>query len=87
VIILDSQATEKVVNNKAAASLVIGVLTIIGLFVFEEGTLLSIVGLLLGVISLKETKQYKGKGRKLALVGIVFNLIGLIGSVSLFVWS
>ena len=52
---------------------------------YKEGTLLSIAGLLLGIISLKEIKQFKQMGRKLALVGIVFNLIGSIGIVNLIV--
>ncbi|MFN7249893.1 MAG: hypothetical protein ACK4M9_03790 [Anaerobacillus sp.] len=81
---MDSKATDMVVNNKAAGSLGIGILTIIGLFLFKEGSLLSIVGLLLGVISLKETKKYKEKGRSLGLIGIVCNLIGFIGFVILF---
>ncbi|OIJ20145.1 hypothetical protein BKP45_10185 [Anaerobacillus alkalidiazotrophicus] len=79
--------SEKVVNGKIIASFVFGILTIIGLVFFEEGTLLSIVGIMLGVIGLKETKQYEHKGSKLALVSIGFNLIGFIGSVSLIVLS
>ncbi|WP_456276131.1 DUF4190 domain-containing protein [Bacillus sp. AK128] len=78
---MNTKTSEKTTNGKAIGSLLIGIVSIFGLIFVEEGTLLSIVGLMLGVISLKETKQFKQIGRKIALVGIAFNLIGLISIV------
>jgi hypothetical protein len=85
VIILNIQNSGEITNGKALGTLILGIISILGLIFIKEGTLLSIAGLLLGIISLKEIKQYKQIGRKLALVGIVFNLIGFIGIVNLIV--
>ena len=68
-------------NGFAVGSLIIGCLSIIGLILSQDGRLLSIMGILLGIIGLKEVKQFKQKGTKLALVGIIFNSIGLIGGI------
>jgi hypothetical protein len=43
------------------------------------------VGLLLGIISLKETKPFKEIGSKLAMGGILLNFIGFISFVRLFI--
>ena len=83
---LNIQNSGETTNGKALGTLMfLGIISILGLIFIKEGTLLSIAGLLLGIISLKEIKQFKQIGRKLALVGIVFNLIGFIGIVNLIV--
>ncbi|MGM0845670.1 MAG: DUF4190 domain-containing protein [Bacillota bacterium] len=80
---MDSQSLEKNTNGKALGSLLMGIIAIAGLFFFKEGTILSIVGIVLGIISNKEIKQYEQKGSKLALVGMVFSLIGLVSFIVL----
>ena len=82
---LNIQSSGETTNGKALGTLILGIISILGLIFIKEGTLLSIAGLLLGIISLKEIKQFKQMGRKLVLVGIVFNLIGFIGIVNLIV--
>ncbi|ERN53861.1 DUF4190 domain-containing protein [Alkalihalophilus marmarensis] len=81
------KSLEKGTNGKALGSFLTGISAIIGLFFFKEGTILSIVGLMLGVIGLKEIKRYEQKGNKLALVGTFFSLIGFIGFTMFIVWS
>ena len=70
-------------NGFAIGSLIIGCLSIIGLIFSQDGRLLSIMGILLGIIGLKEVKQFKQKGTKLALVGIILNCIGLVGGIAM----
>ena len=82
---LNIQNSGETTNGKALGTLILGIISILGLIFIKEGTHLSIAGLLLGIISLKEIKQFKQMGRKLALVGIAFNLIGFIGIVNLIV--
>ena len=43
----------------------------------EEGSILSIAGLLLGIIGIREIKQFKQNGRKVALAGIIYNCLGV----------
>ncbi|WP_186577002.1 hypothetical protein [Aquibacillus kalidii] len=73
------------INKKAIGSFMIGMIAIFGLIFIKEGTILSLVGLLIGVISLKEGKQLNQRGAILALVGITFNVIGCIGFIWLFI--
>jgi hypothetical protein len=83
--LLNTQDSEKTTNGKAIGSLIIGMISIFGLIFIEEGTLLSIAGLILGIMSLKETKPFKEIGSKLAMGGILLNFIGFIGFVRLFI--
>lgn len=75
---------EKNTVGKAIGSLILGLISIFGLMFIQEGTALCIAGLILGIDSLNETIVNQ-LGRKLSLVGIVFNLIGLIGFITLIV--
>ncbi len=83
-ILLNIQDPKKTTNGKAIGSLIIGIIAILGLIFFQEGTLLSIAGLILGIMSLKETKPFKEIGSKLVMGGILLNFIGFIGFVCLF---
>ncbi|WP_226669636.1 hypothetical protein [Metabacillus litoralis] len=79
---MNDKGSKKNNNVNAILSLIIGIISIFGLIFIKEGTLLSIAGLILGVMSLKET-NVKLLGEKLSLVGIVFNLIGFTGLIIL----
>ena len=68
----------KVTNGKAIGSLIIGILSILGLILIEGGTFLSVGGLLLGMIGLRETKQLKQNGGKLAIAGVICNCFGIV---------
>lgn len=81
---MNPQTTEKNTNGIAIGSFMIGIISIFGLIFIQEGTALSIAGLILGVFSLKET-QARLVSRKLGLIGIAFNLIGFIGFITLMV--
>ena len=68
----------KVTNGKALGSLIIGIVSILGLILLEGGTILSVVGLLLGMIGIRETKQLKQNGGKFAVAGIICNCLGIV---------
>ena len=63
-ILLNTQDIQeiKVTNGKAIGSLIISILSILGLILIEGGTFLSVGGLLLGMIGLRETQQLKQNG-------------------------
>lgn len=63
----------KEINGKAVGSLLIGIISLLGLFLVGSGGILSVAGLFLGVFSLKD-KQW---GRNVGLTGIALNLIGV----------
>ena len=65
-------------NGKAIGSVLIGIVSILGIFLIGYGGILSVAGLLLGIFALSETKKLRQKGRKLAGFGIIFNCIGII---------
>ncbi|MCH1627785.1 hypothetical protein [Fredinandcohnia quinoae] len=71
-------AERKVTNGKAIASVMIGVLSILGIFLVGEVALISIAGLFLSMVSLRETKKYQQNGSMWAGVGLIFNGIAII---------
>lgn len=68
----------QVTNGKAIGSVLIGIVSILGFILLERGTVLSLAGLFLGLIGLKETKQFNQTGGKLAIAGILFNCFGVV---------
>ncbi|SES44652.1 DUF4190 domain-containing protein [Psychrobacillus sp. OK032] len=76
---MDAQETQeiKVTNGKAMGSLIIGIVSILGIILLEGGLILSVLGLLLGMIGLRETKQLKQNGSKFAIAGIICNCLGV----------
>lgn len=78
---LNSQGIQEVkgTNGKAIGSLIIGLVSILGLIFIDGGTILSVAGLLLGMIGLRETKQLKQNGGKFAIAGIICNCLGFFG--------
>lgn len=69
---------KKDTNGYAIGSLLIGMVSIIGIFLVAKGSILSVVGLLLGITGLRETKKLRQKGIQLAVVGIIFNCLGIV---------
>lgn len=69
---------KKDTNGKAVGSLLIGIGSIIGIFLVGNGAILSVAGLLLGIIGLRETNKLRQKGIKLAMVGIISNCLGIV---------
>ncbi|WP_223068659.1 DUF4190 domain-containing protein [Paenibacillus caui] len=65
-------------NGKAVGSLLIGILSIFGIVIIGNGAVLSLAGLLLGILGLRETKKLRQKGRKLAVAGIIFNCLAIV---------
>lgn len=64
-------------NWKDNASFVIGVVSLIAVFIFQIFTIpLSIVGLVFGILAIKENKKYK--------VGLILNIMSLILAVPVF---
>ncbi len=65
-------------NKEAIGSLLIGIVSMIGIFLVGNGTVLSAAGLLLGVLSLREAKKLRQKGAKLAAAGLILNCLGIV---------
>lgn len=72
---------KKVHNGKAIGSVLIGILSIFGIFLIGYGAILSVTGLLLGIFALRETLELTQKGKRLAVFGIIFNCIGIISLI------
>ncbi len=68
----------KGINGKAIGSLIIGIISILGFILIEGDSILSIAGLLLGIIGIREIKKFKQNGRSLALTGVIFNCFGIL---------
>jgi hypothetical protein len=70
----------KVLNRKAVTSLVLGVLSIA--LYFWVGFILGVIGLIIGIVALKEIRlnEQSGRkaGRKTAITGIVCSCLGII---------
>jgi hypothetical protein len=77
---LNTFTEPKKINGKALGSLLIGLISIAGMLMVGEGTLLSIAGLIFGLIGLRETKLQQG-GYLAAVLGIICNGIGIISLV------
>lgn len=69
---------KKGINGKALGSVLIGIMSVFGIFLIGYGAILSAAGLLLGILALGETKKLRQKGRKLAMFGVIFNCMGII---------
>jgi hypothetical protein len=78
---------ENQTNGKAIASLILGTLSLVFIFIFPQvgwiGILLGIVGLILGIIANKERRSGMGTaGIVLSAIGIGVCVIGLIACVA-----
>lgn len=69
---------KKDINKEAIGSLLLGIVSMIGIFLVGNGTALSLAGLLLGVLSLREARKLRQKGAKLAVAGIILNCLGIV---------
>ena len=68
-------------NGKVIGSLLIGIVSLFGIFLVQQGSLLSLVGLLLASVGLIEIKQRSQKGYVIALLGLVLNSIGILSFI------
>ncbi|PAF34858.1 hypothetical protein CHH69_13650 [Terribacillus saccharophilus] len=66
--------------HEAIFSLVIGILSILGVIFWDNGATLGGFGLGIAYIAHREIKKSKLKGRKFVVLGIVCSLIGIVGS-------
>lgn len=76
----NNQNSNKKNNSwKNAVSFVIGIVSLVLVFLFQILTMpLSIVGLVFGILAIKENKKYK--------VGLILNIISLILAISMFMF-
>lgn len=73
---------EKKTNIKAKSSLLLGIISIIGIFLVGYSPAgVGLAGLLLGTLSLREIKKLREKGIKLAVVGIIFSCLGIVSAI------
>ncbi|WP_019156253.1 hypothetical protein [Robertmurraya massiliosenegalensis] len=66
------------IQGKLIGSLGIGVLSVLGLMIFEGTTALSIVGILFALLLLKEVSQLTSLQKTLLALAFLLNGIGLI---------
>ncbi|MCF8012132.1 MAG: DUF4190 domain-containing protein [Clostridiales bacterium] len=59
------------------AAFLLGILSIVTPVFTGPGFILGIIGLILGIIGLKETKRFKQERRKMAVAGIICSGFGL----------
>jgi len=68
-----------ITNGKATASLILGIISIISIPIITNVRLiLSITGLVLGIVGLKELKSLNQRGKKAAISGIICNGLGIL---------
>ncbi|WP_239614616.1 DUF4190 domain-containing protein [Cohnella mopanensis] len=67
---------KKLLNRKAVISLVLGVLSIA--LYFSVGLILGVIGLIIGIVALKEIRVNEQSGRKTTITGIVCSSLGII---------
>ncbi|MCF8012328.1 MAG: DUF4190 domain-containing protein [Clostridiales bacterium] len=77
----------KVLNSKAIAALILGILSIVTLFFVGLGVILGVIGLILGIIGLKEIKLFKQEGRRMAVAGIICSSFGILLPIFLIIIS
>jgi hypothetical protein len=65
-------------NLKAIGSFLIGLFSILGVFLIGEGAIISVAGLLIGFLSIKEIKKSKQKGIIVAIIGLFLNGLGMV---------
>ncbi|WP_158602435.1 DUF4190 domain-containing protein [Cohnella endophytica] len=68
---------KKVLNRKAVTSLVLGVLSIALFFIYVR-FILGVIGLIIGVVALKEIRLNEQSGRRTTITGIVCSCLGMI---------
>lgn len=79
------QPQQNVRNGMAIAALVLGIIGLVTSFVFIGGAL-GIVGLILGIVSLRTSKR-TGSGRGMAIGGIVTSILAIIATIALIIAS
>ena len=80
--------------KKAISSLILGILSLIGWVIPYINFPISIIGITLGFITFND-KRYKNKkikirksrGKKMALIGIITSIIGLVLSIAMLIWK
>lgn len=78
--------TEKA-NSKAIAGLVLGIVSILFIFIFPLiGLVTSIVGIVLSKKALNEIKANNGAGRGMAMGGFVTSIIALVIIAIMFIF-
>ncbi|MCF8012040.1 MAG: DUF4190 domain-containing protein [Clostridiales bacterium] len=77
----------KVLNSKAIAALILGILSIVTLIFAGLGVILGVIGLILGIIGLKEIKHFNQEGRKMAVAGIICSSLGILLPIFLIIIS
>jgi hypothetical protein len=63
-------------NGKAVTSLVLGILSIPGAYIFVPGLVCGIIGIVLAVNAIKQVKESGGRGKGLAVAGLICAIVG-----------
>jgi uncharacterized membrane protein YkgB len=68
-------------NGLAIASLVLGIVGVVFCWCYGFGVLTGIVGLILGIVGMKQIKKTGAKGRGLALTGIITSGVAIVAGI------
>lgn len=63
-------------NGKAVTSLVLGILSIPAAYLFVPGLVCGIIGIVLAVNAIKQVKESGGRGKRLAVAGLICAIAG-----------
>lgn len=58
-------------------SLLLGLVSIIGILFVGQGSFLSIAGILLGFIGVREINSFNQNGKGLAIIGMILNFVDI----------
>jgi len=70
-------------NGLGTASLVLGILSIIGIITVIGGVILGLIGVILGLVGRGRVKRGEAANGGVALAGVVTSLVGLVVSIIL----
>lgn len=73
-----SFALERKTNVKALISLILGIISIVFWMISPITMTLAMIGIIFGVLGLKEVKRLKKTGRSVAIAGLICNAFGIL---------
>ncbi|MBB5171953.1 DUF4190 domain-containing protein [Texcoconibacillus texcoconensis] len=78
---METEVSKHKTNTKAVISLVVGVVSIVLVYFPMFGFPLSITGIVLGILALREIKQTQEPGRGVAISGLICSILGFVVAI------
>jgi lysylphosphatidylglycerol synthetase-like protein (DUF2156 family) len=74
-------------NGMAVAALVMGILAVVLCFIPFLSWILGLLGVIFGAVGMSKANKIGGKGKGLAITGLILGVLGLIIGVAIFIWA